>query len=409
MGTERAATQAEVAASPPDRARAGLLAFVTDEESEAALRGGLLDLGGTLQLRRGNAAAAAQALAREPTPAVLLVDLSGAADPIEALDAVARVCTPDVRVLVIGDGADLALYRRMTRDLGVTEYLEKPLTRDAVARLFAPHLVGRGGVTDGERGGRIVTVLGARGGSGATTVATNLALHLADVGHGHVALLDLHLRGGTTGLLLGLRSGTGLRVALETPDRTDALFLDRCSVPVVDRVRLIAAEEPMDSQPQPTEAGVKRLLALLTARFNFVVIDTPSPPGPAELIAIAAARHRVVVLGPDVAGIRDALALRKTMGAAGAGQVLTVLNRAGALGGLKTKLVEEGLGAAPDAVIPDLPRELPRAAHLGRPALRESAALRRALAPLTQEVAAVRTAVRGTSLLARLRGRRAVS
>jgi pilus assembly protein CpaE len=82
---------------------------------------------------------------------------------------------------------------------------------------------------------------------------------------------------------------------------------------------------------------------------------------------------------------------------------MTVLNRAGAPGLLKTKLVEEGLGAAPDVVVPDLPNQLPRAANLGRPALRESAALRRALAPLTQEVSAVRTQpVRAGGLLGRL-------
>ena len=390
-----------------ERKRPPFLAFVTDEESEAALRGGLLDLGDVLQLRRGDAGSAARALAREPTPAVLLVDVSGMPDPLEALDALARVCTPDVRVLVVGEAADITLYRRMTRELGVAEYLYKPLTRDVVARLFAPHLAGRDGVAGGERGGRIVTVSGARGGCGATTVATSLALHLAEVSHGHVALLDLHLRGGTAGLMLGVRSGTGLRVVLEEPDRADALFLDRSSVPVAERVRLIAGEEPMEANPQPTEAGMKRLLDLLAARFNFVVVDTPAPPGVAERIAIAAARHRVLVLGPDIAGIRDTLALRKAMASAGAGQVLTVLNRAGAPGGLKTKLVEEGLGAVPDAIIPDLPRHIPRAAHLGRPALHESAALRRALAPLTQEVAAVRTAEPASSLFARLLGRAA--
>jgi pilus assembly protein CpaE len=336
---------------------------------------------------------------------VLLVDLSGMANPLDALDALARVCTPDVRVLVVGEAKDLNLYRRMTRDLGVAEYLYKPLTRNAVARLFAPHLAGQASVASGERGGRVITVSGARGGCGATTVAVNLALHLAEVSHGHIALLDLHLRGGTTGLMLGLRSGTGLRVALEEPERADALFLDRSSVPVAERVRLIAAEEPMESAPQPTEAGIKRLLALLTARFNFVVVDTPSPPGLAERIAIATARHRVLVLGPDIASVRDGLALRKAMTAVGGGQVLTVLNRAGAPGALKTRLVEEGLGAAPEVIIPDLPREVPRAMHLGRPALRESAALRRALAPLTQEVAAVRTAAVASSRFARFFGR----
>jgi pilus assembly protein CpaE len=58
-------------------------------------------------------------------------------------------------------------------------------------------------------------------------------------------------------------------------------------------------------------------------------------------------------------------------------------------GALKLDLIAEGLGAPPDIVIPDLPKPLARAANLGRPALQESAALRRALAPLTQEISGI--------------------
>jgi pilus assembly protein CpaE len=390
--------------APQDESRIPLLAFVTDEESEAALRGGLVDIGAGLQVRRGDAHAAARALEREVTPVMLLVDVSGIADPLGALDALAGVCTPDVRVLVIGESSDLALYRSMTRDLGVAEYLYKPLTRDAVTRLFGPHVTGGAAKGTAERGGTLLTVSGARGGCGTTTLAVNLALHLADISRGHVALLDLHLRGGTTGMMLGLRSGTGLRVALEDPERVDGLFLDRSSVPVSERVRLIAAEEPMDADPRPTEGGVKNLLAMLTARFNYVVVDAPSPPGIAERIAHAMAAHRLVVTGPDIGGIRDTLGLRKLLGTLGVGQVTTVLNRVGLPGGLKAKLVEEGLGGPPDFTIPDLPKYLPRAAHLGRPALTDSSAFRRALTPLTQHVADLKTTAPATSLVARLLG-----
>jgi pilus assembly protein CpaE len=82
---------------------------------------------------------------------------------------------------------------------------------------------------------------------------------------------------------------------------------------------------------------------------------------------------------------------------------MMVLNRAAAPGVLKTLLVEEGLGAKPDVVIPDLPKQLPRAANLGRPALPESAALQRALAPLTQEISGIEQRRKGSGLLGRLR------
>ncbi len=394
------------AALPGDRP--AFMAFLDDEASEAALRNGLADMAGGLLLRRGGLRAAIKALEREPTPRVLLVDISGVQDAVTALEQLAAVCTPDVQVLAVGDTADIGFYRQLTRDLGIAEYLYKPLTRDSVARIFGPYLAGSAAAEAevSNRSGRVVAVYGARGGCGATTVAVNLALQLAEVSHGHVALLDLNLRGGTAGMMLGVRPGAGLRVALEEPERVDALFLDRSGLPIGERLRLFAAEEPLESLPRPSEEGVKRVLALLCQRFNHVIVDLPMPPGPAERAVLAASRQRVVVLGPDIAGIRDATAARKFSTIGPAHTVVTVLNRAGAPGMLKTKLVEEGLGAAPDIVIPDLPKELPRAANLGRPALHESAALRRALAPLTQEVSAVRAQPgRAPSLLARLFGR----
>ena len=387
--------------------RPAFLAFVADEASEAALRGGLPEALGALQFRRGDIRTATRLLGREPTPAMLLVDIAGVADPLQAMEMLANVCMPDVHVLAIGDQADIGFYRRLTRELGVAEYLHKPLTRDMVARLFGPHLAGQATAAAEVlgRGSQVVAVCGVRGGSGATTIAVNLAVQLAEQSRGHVALLDLHLRGGTAGLMLGVRPGTGLRVALEQPDRADALFLDRVGIPISDRLRLIAAEEPMESEPLPAESAVQAVLAQLRQRFNIVVVDLPMPPGSAERTVLAAARHSLLVLGPDIAGIRDTLALRKLAASMGSSRGTIVLNRSGLPGGLKPKLVEEGLGAPPDVVIPDLPRHLPRAANLGQPASRENAVLRRALAPLLQDIAGVAAGRTGGNLLGRLLGR----
>jgi pilus assembly protein CpaE len=383
--------------------RPGFVAFVADEATETALRGALTQLPDGMQIRRGNIRTAAKALEREPTPIVLLVDIAGIEDPIAALDDLAAVCTPDVKVLVVGDREDIGFYRDLTRDMGIAEYACKPLTRDTVASLFGPHLAGAEADSQSNRGGRVVAVCGVRGGVGATTVAVNLALQLAATSRGHVALLDLHLRGGTAAMMLGARPSAGLRVALEEPGRVDALFLDRVATTVEDRVRLIAAEEPLEAEVKETAEGAKRLIELLRQRFNHIIVDLPVPPGPAERQTLAMARQVVLVLSPDVAGVRDAVAARK-FGVAGAGGSITVLNRSGMPGALKPKMVAEGLGAEPDVVIPDLPRQLPRAANLGRPALRESSAFRRALAPLTQEISGVQ-AERGASLLGRLFGK----
>lgn len=385
----------------PDRA--GFMAFVADEASEAALRGGLADMVGTLQIRRGTARTAARSLEREATPRTLLVDVSGLDDAFAALEELASVCTPDVRVVVIGESTEIAFYRRLIRDVGVTEYIHKPLTRDTARHLIGPMLFGSEAMDAAARGGRVVAVAGVRGGVGATTIAVSLAMEVADSSRGHVALLDLHLRGGATGIMLGVRPSSGFRVALEEPDRADGLFLDRVAIPINERLRLIAAEEALESDPHPTEEGIRRVLTMLRQRFNHIVVDMPMPPGIAERAVLSVARHTVLVLGPDVVSIRDAVAARKMVQAiGGTSRAMTVLNRVGLPGGLPAKLVAEGLGAPPDLLIPDLPRQVPRATNLGRPAVKEAPALRRALGPLTQEVTALPATATSRSIFGRL-------
>ncbi len=384
--------------------RPSLMVFVADEASEAAIRGGIGDVLGA-QIRRGTVRNAVKVLEKESTPRVLIVDISGIEDPFAALDDLASVCTPDVRVLVVGERTEIGFYRDITRNVGVHEYLHKPLTRDNVARLFAP-LVQGGGEGGLDRGGQVTAVCGVHGGVGATTMAVNLALQIEAVTRGHVALLDLHVQGGTAAMMLGARVTSGLRVALEEPDRVDSLFLDRVAVPISERVRLIAAEEPLEAEVHATEEGARRVLEMLRQRFNHVIVDLPMPPGTMERMVLQRARHVVLVMAPDVASIRDTVAVKKVVALTGsAGRILTVLNGAGRKGYLPTRLVAEGIGAMPEVILPDLPRQLPRAANLGRPALRDSAVLRRGLGILSQEIAAVRSAERSRSLFGRLFGR----
>src|SRR5262249_37790776 len=155
---------------------------------------------------------------------------------------------------------DVGFYRELVRHMGVAEYLHKPLTRDHVGRLFVPQIAGVTLDSVASRGGgSVVAVCGARGGVGTTPVAVNLALQLTEATRGHVALLDLHLRQSTTALMLGVKPEGGLRIALEQPERADALFLDRVTVEVNDRLRLIAADEALDGTPASTPDGMRRV------------------------------------------------------------------------------------------------------------------------------------------------------
>jgi pilus assembly protein CpaE len=387
------------------QARVALLAFLADDETAAALKGGLLNTVEEIEVRRGTILHAVKYLAKEATPRVLVVDIAGVANPLDELNNLARVCTPDVKVLVIGENADVGFYRELVRNMGVAEYLYKPVTRDHVTRIFLPQIAGVALDIGASQGGSVIAVCGARGGVGTTTVAVNLALQLSASTHGHVALLDLHLRQGSTALMLGVKPIGGLRIALEQPERADALFLDRVTLEINDRLRLVAAEEPLDGILSPTPDGMRRVLDLLRRRFNYVVMDLPMPATPAEMQALRSARHLLVVMVPDLASIRDVDRLRQLATSLGANHTTIVLNRLGTPGGLGMPLIEQGLGGKPSIQIPELGKQLGRAANLGKAALGECAPFKKAVALLAQEITGAPARVGGSSFLARMLGR----
>ena len=115
------------------------MAFVTDAETEAVIRDGLADLvPDGIEFRRAGVQAAIAALSKIPTPKTLIIDLTGEQNPVVRLHDLSQVVEPDARVLVVGERQDVNFYRQVTRELGVLEYLYKPLVRDTVARLFGP-------------------------------------------------------------------------------------------------------------------------------------------------------------------------------------------------------------------------------------------------------------------------------
>jgi pilus assembly protein CpaE len=378
-----------------------IVCFVNDDLSAAALQKGLE--GGNLEVKRGTIRNAIRMLENDTGLFALVADISESSDPFTDVERLSRVCPADVRVALIGDNADIPFYRALM-ELGLSEYLPKPLTRDLVQTHLRPKLLADVGPDPIDRGGHVISICGAQGGAGATSIAINLALQLAETTKAKVALLDLHLQGGETAVMLGVRPGPGLRIALENPTRADTLFLERVAIEINERVKLISADEDLDAKFDITEEGVRHVLGLLRQRFNYIVVDVPTPLVPALKPAIAVSRHVLVLLEAEVTGLRNANALRLALTKiAGENRVFTLLNRANRAGGLPTESILKGLGGRPDMVIPDLGKGMTEAVNLGTPALHHVPKLRRHLAPIVREIAAVDAEKKGW--LRRLLGR----
>ena len=377
----------EQAPARPDRR--DVVAFVTDAETEAVLRDGLAEAAPHgLDVNRTNIRGAIDLLRKMPTPRILVVDLSGEARPLTALEALSDVVEPDAHVLLIGEFNDVNFYRHATRILGVMEYLFKPITRDMVARHFGPLIMNRANRPETLHGGRVVTVTGVRGGVGATTIAVNLAWHFGKRTNRHTVLLDADLYRGTCALLLNAKSGPGLRTALETPDRIDELFIERTAQPVSDRLHVLSAEESLTEQLNCDAGAASRLIDTLRRRYNFVLIDVPFSGLPIHRDLLMLGHQRILVMDPTLAAIRDTLRLlAMPNGPLHVHRGLVVLNRMKRKGALTRRQVEDALKMPVDVAIPDLPKVVGDAASMGEPAAMHHA-LHTGIVALAAQVAA---------------------
>jgi pilus assembly protein CpaE len=347
--------------------RPKFLAFVADEESAAALNAAFEPMfpqgGNTHVVSFRNTLAI---LNRMITPEVLLVDLTGEEQPLNAMMDLSEVVEPGTTVLLIGVRREVGFYRSVVNGMGVTEYLSKPLTKEAVTKHFLPHLRGDVEQTPPRRNGRLIAVTGARGGTGTSTLAANLAWFIGHDLHRHSLLLDSDLHTGTAAMCLDIDRGKGLMTALENPQRVDTMLIERIAQPVTDRVHLISGLEPLGRDIIYDSASGASLIQLLRQRYKFIIADAGAKMRPFARDLMQMAHQRVMVLDPTILSIRNLERLNLLPSHnSQAPRPILVLNQAGRPGGLNADYMERTLGMKFDTIIPDLPRIVPRAEKYG--------------------------------------------
>jgi pilus assembly protein CpaE len=302
------ATTAEPAVSSEHIApapRVSVQAFCETVETAAAVQAAGEDrrLGKAhLKVQMGGVPAAIEAYRGSPTPNVILLESEGHSDRIlTGLDALAEFCDAGTRVVVVGRTNDVMLYRELVRR-GVSDYMISPVGTLDVVR----SICGLFSAPDAKPVGRIIAVVGAKGGVGASTVAHNIAWSIARNLSLDSVVTDLDLAFGTAGLDYNQDPPQGIADAVFSPDRIDTAFVDRLLSKCTDHLSLLAAPATLERAYDFNAEAFDTIFDSLRTTMPCVVLDVPHQWNGWTQRTLVNADEILIVATPDLANLRNA-------------------------------------------------------------------------------------------------------
>ena len=283
--------------------RVSVQAFCETVETAAAVQSAGEDrrLGKAhLKIQMGGMAAAIEAYRTAPTPNVIILETEGRTDILAGLDQLATVCDAGSRVVVIGKVNDVTLYRELVRR-GVSDYMIGPIAPLDVVRAVC----GLFSAPEAKAVGRIIAVVGAKGGVGASTISHNVAWAIARDLSLDSVVADLDLAFGTAGLDYNQDPPQGIADAVFSPDRVDTAFIDRLLSKCTDHLSLLAAPATLERVYDFGGEAFDSIFDTLRTTMPCIVLDVPHQWTGWTKRALIGADDILIVASPDLANLRN--------------------------------------------------------------------------------------------------------
>ncbi|HLZ73302.1 MAG TPA: AAA family ATPase [Dehalococcoidia bacterium] len=260
-------------------------------------------------------------LIQETLPDAVLLGLEHPVERgLQTLEAIAA-SHPDMPVIVYSTVDDGPAVRR-AMIAGASDYLVAPLNGRTVGEAIQA-VIERSGATVAAgvapaagtvpassaaapaAAGMVITVFGAKGGIGKTTISTNLAVALATQGRASVALVDFDTRFGDVAIMLDASSETSLADAARDIDKLDRTSIRRYLTRHPSGVSLL----PASMNPADWDAidlgQIERVVHLLAQTHDYVILDTPGAFNETVALALDLATVVLLVTSMDMASIKD--------------------------------------------------------------------------------------------------------
>jgi pilus assembly protein CpaE len=281
-------------------------------------------------------------------PHVVLLDMGE--DPDRDIRTAAAIASGVHRTILMGLGPALDASRLLeAMRAGVVEYVPDPLepgtVSDALERVMRKS--GWGGSLQGRRNGKLLAFFSPKGGSGSTTVVTNVGIEMHRLTGKKVLLVDLDLELGEIASLLGVRPRFHFVDLVRNIHRMDEDLLSSYIEGHKSGVQVLSAPFEPEMGEQVGGEDIARALDLLRSHYDYVLVDMSKSLGVPARAALHVADEIFLVSNLDVPSLRNlkrCLPMLNGVTGGDASRLRLVINRFNSKGLIDLKDFEETLG-----------------------------------------------------------------
>ena len=273
--------------------------------------------------------------------------------PHVTLDALEAIPAPRPQLLVSGPQEDPHLLLRAMKQ-GIREFLSPDLNPEEVISAVARTVLDKSGSRSDREPGRIIAVMGAKGGVGATFVATQLAASLQARGERSV-VVDLNYPLGDVALHFDLHPQHTLADVARQGQEVDEVYLQNVLQRHASGVALLAAPKRVEEAELLTRERVDQALDLLRADYDWVIVDASRSWNEPSAQAFERA-DQILLIGsldvPTLNHVKQQLELFKRLGHSDS-RIRAVVNRYSKADPVTERDFREFVGREPDARLPN--------------------------------------------------------
>jgi pilus assembly protein CpaE len=337
----------------------------------------------------------------------LALDAEDEADLALVIEIIAAAKAKQIKVILIAEDVSPAALHQLLKE-GGDEFVPYPLPEGELARAIdrvnapptqepiAPELQNKLKAT-GDRSGVVIPVQGMSGGTGATTLAVNLAWELANIDPKdpqRVCLIDLGFQFGSVATYLDLPRREAVLELLTDTEGMDSDGFMQALLSFNQKLQVLTAPTDLIPFDLVSAKDIERLIEMARVNFDYVVIDLPPFFSDWSETILTAAHVYLATLELDMRSAQNTLRLKRTLTSEGLPfqKLRFVLNRAPGFtdlsGKSRVKRLAESLGIAIEVQLPDGGRQVSQNADHGVPMAEgiPKNALRKEIAKLAKSV-----------------------